>query len=91
MNPKSYEALAGHHIDAVRRESTGAHLMTRTGGRRRGRPAIWRRLIDALASVRRRTPIDVARPGGDLRSPRGAEFRQDVLDMRARRLGRDPE
>jgi hypothetical protein len=91
MNPKSYETLAGHRIDAVRREAAGTQLMARAERRQAGRPPIWRQLIDRLTSVRRRSPIDVARPGGDLRPSRRAELRKDVLDVGTRRLRRDPE
>lgn len=90
MNPKSYETLAGHHIDSVRREASGTHQLALMKGRRANRPPIWRRLVDRLASVRHRAPVDVARPGRDLRPPRGAQLGQDVLDVRAGRLQGDP-
>ena len=40
---------------------------------------------------RHRAPLDVARPGRDLRAPGRAELGQDVLDVAARGLRRDPE
>jgi hypothetical protein len=91
MNPKAYETLAGHHIDSVRRDVSGAHRLAVRQGRPADPSPIWRWLTVRLASVRRRRPIHVARPGGDLRSPGRAQLRQDVLDVGARRLRRDPE
>ena len=91
MDQKSYEILAAQRLEALHREAEVARLVARSKGRREGPRAIWGWLVVRLASVRRRRPIHVARPGGDLRSPGRAQLRQDVLDVGARRLRRDPE
>ena len=88
MNPKLYETLAAQHIDSLHREAAGGHRISR-GADAAGPADALRRWIDRRWSVRRLAALDVARPGGDLRSPRRAELGQDVLDVAARRLGRD--
>jgi hypothetical protein len=89
MNPKSYETLAGHHIDSIRREASGTHQLALMKGRRANRRPIWRGLVDRLASVRHRVEVDLVRSGRDLRPPRGGLRGQDVLDVRAGRLQGD--
>ena len=91
MGPKSYEILAAQRLEALHGEAEVARMFACPKGRREGPGAIWRWLVVRLASVGRRRPVHVARPGGDLRPPGRAQLRQDVLDVGARRLRRDPE
>src|SRR5262245_29307973 len=57
--------------------------MVTTNAREGNRPA--------KRSVRQRTPLDRAGPARDLGSPRRPELGEDVLDVAARGLRRDPE
>ena len=89
MNPKSYESLASQHIDTMRREAAGGHVLARAGVVPAGHVPFLRRWIDRLESVGHRTPVDVTGPGRDLGTARRPELGQDVLNVTARRLGRD--
>ena len=95
MNPKSYEPLAHGRIDTFRREAVGGHRLAMADRPKAPRVPLsdrWlalRGFVTRVASVGRGASLDVARPGRDLGSPGRAQLGQDVLDMRARRLGRD--
>ncbi len=93
MHPRSYEALAASHLEDLRRDAAGEQRLARATVRRRrldqfGRVRGW---LDRLGSGRRADTRNVARPRGDLRPSRGPELGQDVFDVAAGRLGRDPQ
>lgn len=69
MNPKSYESLAAHHIDHLRREAAGGQRVRSGQDRRSGILAFIRRSLKRVRSAGRRAPLDVARPRGDLGTP----------------------
>ena len=97
MYDRFYESLATDHVDELRREAADRRLAAMVDRTPRGRAMLaapsrlLRESLGRVASVVRRAPVDVARPRGDLGSPRRPQLGQDVLDMRARRLRRDPE
>lgn len=91
MNPKTYESLASQHIDTMRREAVGGHLLARAGVVPTSHVTLVRRWLERLGSVRRPRRVHVARPGRDLRAARRPELGQDVLHVTARGLGRDPQ
>ncbi len=96
MHPIDYEMIAASHRRDLDREVEGAHRMARAGGVPRG-PSVSARVRTGLArfslggwvSALRVYP-DVARPGRDLRSASRPELGQDVLDVAAGGLRRDP-
>lgn len=93
MYPRSYEALAASHLEDLRHDAAGEQRLARANVRRSrldqfGRVRGW---LDRLGSGRRADTPNVARPRGDLRPSRGAELGQDVFDVAAGRLGRDPQ
>ncbi len=91
MNPKAYETLATQHIDTMRREAAGGHVLARAGVVNTSDGTLLRRWFDRLRSVGRDPLVHVARPGRDLRAARRPELGQDVLDVTAGGLGRDPQ